>query len=99
MGSVIGRATFGDGFVFRQQCNVGGNHDVYPKLGSNVILFTGAKILGNCSVGNNVLVSANTFLLDVDIPDFSIVFGRPRDYVIKKISKSYLSEYLEFDFN
>ena len=98
LGSVIGRATFGDGFVFRQQCNVGGNHDIYPRLGSNVILFSGVKILGNCSVGNNVLISANTFLIDIDIPDFSMVFGRPRDYVIKKISKSYLSEHLEFDF-
>ncbi|WP_413389523.1 hypothetical protein [Prochlorococcus marinus] len=97
LGSVLGRATYGDGFAFSQQCNVGGNHNLYPRLGSNVILFTGSKILGNCSIGSNVLISANTLVMDIDIPDFSLVFGRPRDYVIKPVSESYVEDFLQFD--
>ncbi len=98
LGSVLGRATYGDGFSFSQQCNVGGSHNIYPRLGSNVILFSGSKILGNCSIGSNVLISANTLVIDIDIPDFSLVFGRPRDYVVKSVSQSYIEDFLQFDF-
>ncbi len=98
LGSVLGRATYGNGFSFCQQCTVGSNKNVYPKLGTNVILFSGSKILGNCTIGDNVLISSNTLVMDIDIPDFSLVFGRPRDYVIKSISEAYIEEYILFDF-
>ena len=92
LGSVLGRATYGDGLTFAQQCNVGGNHNIYPRLGSNVILLSGSKILGNCSIGSNVLISANTLVMDI-----ALVFGRPRDYVVKSVSHSYIEDYLQFD--
>ena len=54
-------------------------------------------MLGNCSIGSNVLVSANTYLLDIDIPDFSLVFGRPRDYVVKSIGEEYFQQFSQID--
>ena len=75
VGSVMGRAKFGNYFSFMQGCTVGGNHLDYPELGDFVIMFSNSKILGKCKIGNNVLVSANTYIKDTDIPDNSMVFN------------------------
>jgi len=97
LGSVLGRAVYANGFTFSQQCTVGGSKGIYPVLGTNVILFSGAKVLGNSRIGNNVLISANTYVLDLEIPDYSLIFGRPRDYVIKSIDEEYFSDFRSFD--
>ena len=97
LGSVMGRAGYKNGFVFSQQCTVGGNKSIYPIFGENVILFSGANVLGKCSIGSNVLISANTCVIDIDIPDFSIVYGRPRDYVVKSIGDEYFQQFNPFN--
>lgn len=97
VGSVIGRACYGAGFSFSQNCTVGNSKDSFPSLGENVILLSGSKILGNCKLGNNVLVSASTYLLDTSVPDNSLVFGRPRDYVVKKMSDDYFEAFRTFN--
>lgn len=47
-----------------------------PKIGNNVILSTGSKILGNINIGNNVIVGANSVVL-IDIPDNKKAVGIP----------------------
>lgn len=84
VGSVLGRAVYQDGFTFSQNCTVGNNKGVFPVFGKNVRLFSGAKVLGACVVGDNVDFSANSYVKDVDIPDDSIVFGVFPDLVIKR---------------
>lgn len=86
LGSVMGRAQYGDRFFFYQGCTVGGNREYYPVLGSNVIMFSNSKILGNSIIGNNVILSANSYVINRNIPDNSIVFGQGRDIKIKRIS-------------
>lgn len=83
VGSVIGRGTFGTGFVFFQGCTVGGNHSSYPVIGNNVFMYSNSKILGNCHIGNNVLIGANTYIKDTDIPDNVMVFGQYPNIIIK----------------
>lgn len=34
--------------------------DRYPVVGDNVVLFSGAKIIGNITIGNNTIVGANS---------------------------------------
>ena len=88
LGSVIGRATINNGFMFMQGCTVGENNGIHPILGENVLLFSNAKILGRCKVGNNVLISANSYVKDMDIPDYSIVFGQyPNVSIVSKREK------------
>lgn len=84
VGTVLGRACYGNNFLFMQNCTVGNNRGIYPNIGENVIMMSGAKILGNCSIGNNVILSANCYVLDTDIPDNSIVWGgyNPRELKI-----------------
>jgi serine O-acetyltransferase len=47
-----------------------------PIIGNNVVIASGAKILGNVKVGNNVFVGANSVVIN-DIPDNAIVGGIP----------------------
>ena len=83
VGSVLGRAAYGDHFVFAQGVTVGNNNGVYPEFGECVALMSGAKVLGRCRVGRNVIVAANAYVKDRDIPDDSIVFGQDRGLVVR----------------
>ena len=49
----------------------------HPTVGDNVLIGTGAILLGPLHIGNNVKIGANTFLYMVDIPDNCTVVGTP----------------------
>jgi serine O-acetyltransferase len=49
----------------------------HPTVGNDVVIGTGAIILGPLKIGNNVNIGANTFLYMVDIPDDATVVGTP----------------------
>ncbi len=92
MGSVLGRARYGNHFFIYQGTTVGGNRDsdgkiLYPVIGNHVLMYTGSCIIGNCSVGSNVILSAGTIVLNEDIPDNAIVFGKSPDLMIKRKTK------------
>ena len=84
VGSVIGRGTFGGGFIFGQCCTIGGNHDIYPVIGKNVELCDNASILGNSHIGDNVIIGAYACVKDQDVPANSIVFGQSPNLIIKQ---------------
>lgn len=89
VGSVMGRARYGEGFMFYQNCSVGGIHlpenkIVYPVIGDNVKLFAGSMILGNCKIGNNVNISAGALVKNQDIPSNMNVFGISPNLIIKQ---------------
>lgn len=88
VGSVMGRANYGKYFFFYQGCTVGGNQKeneiIYPNLGDFVVMYSNSKIIGNCNIGNNVIIGANTFIKDTDIPSNSIVFGKSPNLVVKR---------------
>lgn len=83
VGSVMGRASYGEGFSFSQLCTVGNNKSVFPIIGRNVQMLSAAKILGQCNIGDNVIVSANTYIKDENIPSDSLVFGSSPSLIIK----------------
>ena len=92
IGSVIGRANYGNRFSFTQNCTVGNNKGIYPTIGENVRMMSGSKILGNCLIGNDVIVSANAYVKDSDIPSCSLVFGASPNLVIKSRPESYFRD-------
>lgn len=98
LGSVLGKTSIDNGFMLMQGSTVGENNGKYPVLGKNVLMFSDSKILGDCNIGNNVLISANSYIKDMDIPDFSIVYGQyPNVNVVKNEKKviDKVSEYFE----
>jgi len=51
-----------------------------PRLGDNVIVGTGAKLLGGIDIGNNVKVGANSVVLQ-SLPDGAVAVGVPAKVV------------------
>jgi serine O-acetyltransferase len=81
MGVVIGEtAIVGDYSLIYQNVTLGGTGKEsgkrHPTLGENVVVGTGAKILGNIHIGNHVRIGAGSIVLQ-DVPDFCTVVGVP----------------------
>jgi serine O-acetyltransferase len=81
-GVVIGEtAIIGDNCVLFHNVTLGGTgkHDGkrHPTLGSNVFVGTGAILLGPITVGDNVNIGANAFVVMRDIPSNCTVVGTP----------------------
>ena len=82
MGVVIGETTqIGDNCVLFHNVTLGGTGKHkgkrHPTIGDNVMIGTGAILLGPVNVGNNVKIGANTFILMQDVPDNTTVAGTP----------------------
>jgi serine O-acetyltransferase len=82
MGVVIGETTeIGEKCVLFHNVTLGGTGKHkgkrHPTIGDNVMIGTGAIILGPVRVGNNVRIGANTFILMRDVPDNTTVAGTP----------------------
>lgn len=84
VGTVMGRAKYSDYFLFSQNCTVGNNRGIYPQIGQHVRMCANASIIGNCIIGNNVIIGANACVKDQNIPDNSIVFGQSPNLIIKE---------------
>jgi serine O-acetyltransferase len=81
MGVVIGEtAIIGDNVTLFQGCTLGGTGKEtgkrHPTLGDNIVVGTGAKILGNIDIGSNSYVGANAVVLK-SVPPNSTVVGVP----------------------
>ncbi len=49
----------------------------HPTLGDNVLVGTGATILGPVTIGDNVMIGANSFVVMKDVPSNTTVAGTP----------------------
>ena len=94
-GAVMGRAKYSDYFTFSQGCTVGNNHGVYPRFGKRVFMLSNSKVIGGCSIGNNVIIAANTYVKDQDVPDDSLVFGSSPNLIIKDNHKASVNAFAE----
>lgn len=89
VGSVLGRAKYGDGFFFYQGCTVGGNRGkdgilYYPVIGKNVRMYANSSFIGKCNIGDNVILGAGALVKDTDIPSNCVVFGQSPNLIIKE---------------
>lgn len=97
IGSVLGKAAYDDYLFIYQGVTVGGNRSrggklTYPNLGKNVLLYANSTVLGDTKIGSNVIVSANTYLLNEDIPDNCIVFGKSPNIEIRLKSEQEMKD-------
>lgn len=84
VGTVLGRAKYGNNFSFFQNCTVGNNRGFYPVLGSDLVMHTGASILGTSNIGDNVVIAAHTYIKDENVPSETIVFGQSPNLIFKR---------------
>lgn len=76
VGSVIGNAAYGEHLVVYQNCTIGSDRGAYPRFGDGVILYAGNTVLGDCTVGDDVVFAARSFLIATDVPSDSLVVGQ-----------------------
>jgi serine O-acetyltransferase len=86
-GVVIGETTeIGDDVLLYQGVTLGGTGKEkgkrHPTLLNNIVVGTGAKVLGNITIGDNVKIGANAVVLK-DVPDNSTVVGVPGRVVMQ----------------
>jgi serine O-acetyltransferase len=90
-GTVIGEtAIIGRNCTMYHNVTLGGTGKIHgkrhPTLGDNVLVGTGAILLGNITVGNNVKIGADTFVINKAIPSDCTVVGAP-GRIVKKNGK------------
>ena len=81
MGVVIGETSIiGNNVTLFQGVTLGGTGKErgkrHPSIGDNVVIGTGAKVLGNITVGDNSYIGANAVVIR-DVPPNSTVVGVP----------------------
>ena len=87
MGVVIGEtAVVGNDVTLYQGVTLGGTGKEHgkrhPTIGDNVVIGTGARVLGNIRVGENCRIGANSVVLR-SVPDNSTVVGVPGHIVLR----------------
>lgn len=70
----------------------GGKKCGAPKIGNNVIISSGAKVIGNVSIGDNAMVGANAVVVK-DVPANAIVAGVPAK-VLNLEAKNTIKDYI-----
>ncbi len=91
IGSVLGKAEYGDYLCVYQGVTVGANFKnetcIYPILDEFVTLYANATVLGSSRIGKHVVVAANAFVMNEKIPDNCVVFGSSPALTIRTYSE------------
>jgi serine O-acetyltransferase len=75
VGTVLGRATYGNYFVVYQNVTVGSSlGGDYPVFGEGVAMFGGARVIGKTHISANSWISPGATIMDETFPPASILF-------------------------
>lgn len=95
---IVGESVIGKNLTILQGVTIGRGFSKKnygcPKIGNNVIIFTGAKIFGDITIGDNVIIGANA-VVSSDIPSNSVVAGNPAKVVSNNIDDAIVDEWKE----
>ena len=94
VGVVLGKATYGNGFVVFQNSTVGQNNGRSPILEDGVILFPNTVVAGGCTVKRGAVVSQGVRIIDQNTEEGMLVFGgNGRELTFRKCPRNYLDDY------
>lgn len=89
IGTVIGRASFGNYLCVYQNCTIGGDlENNHPVLGEGVALFNGARVAGQAKIGSNCLLSSGAAVFGESVPGDSVVFGMSPQLIVKPTDRN-----------
>lgn len=63
-----------------------------PTIGDNVVIFAGAKLIGNIHVGDNAVIGANAVVVK-DVPANSVVSGVPAKIISEDSRKCFTKQW------
>ena len=73
---INGRVSGGENVLIEHQVTIGAERRQSPRIGNDVFIGAGAKIIGEITVGDHSRIGANAVVLD-DVPAFATVAGIP----------------------
>ena len=89
LGTVLGHAHYGNHLVVYQNVTVGADEaGIYPRFGDGTVLYSKSSVIGECLFGDDVVVGANAFVLNTDVPGGSLVVGQYPAHHIKPTAGS-----------
>ncbi len=93
IGTILGRADYKNKLVVYQGVTVGATTEgIYPSFSENSILYSNCSIIGNCKLGNNLVMGANSSILNMNIEENTTVLGSfPNNRFI--INKNLINHY------
>lgn len=97
VGTVLGRANYGNHFFAFQGCTVGVNYEKdgsisRPSIGENVLMLANSSIIGRSTIGNNVIISSGCQIINTDVPDNSIVFNQSKELIVKQLNSDTIKD-------
>ncbi len=76
LGTILGNGTYQNYLIIYQNCTIGATHQgIYPSFGEKTILYAKTSVIGNCVLGNNVILGSNSSIINTNIPADSVVLG------------------------
>ena len=91
-------AVIGENASIHQGVTIGrifaGRRSGVPTIGNNVVIYAGAKIVGNITIGDNAVIGPNAVVIE-DVPGDSIVVGIPARIVSNDSSRCFNKEWGE----
>jgi serine O-acetyltransferase len=84
-GTMVSAEKIGANFTIKQLATVGylNNSIDCPKIGSNVMIGVGARVLGRVTIGDDVVIGANSLVIS-DVPAGVTVMGVPSKIVSRR---------------
>ncbi|HEV7180347.1 MAG TPA: hypothetical protein VGN11_10750 [Candidatus Baltobacteraceae bacterium] len=95
VGTVLGKATYGDFFVATQNVTVGTHRGAAPVFGAGVILYPHAFVAGRCTFGDHTRVAAGAVVLDLQCAPGSVVSGAHPNVSIHSSARHSLGDYFK----
>lgn len=93
VGTMLGKATYGEYLVVTQNVTVGTNRGNSPTFGRGVILYPHCVVLGRSTLGDFARVAAGTMVMDTVCPPRSVISRGTSDITIHPSNRETISEY------
>ncbi|MGH7662125.1 MAG: serine acetyltransferase [Vulcanimicrobiaceae bacterium] len=93
VGTVLGKASYGNYFVAAQNVTVGMDRGDVPAFGERVVLYGGSVVIGKARIGDRVTVAANTTIRGEDVPAEHVVAGASPELTVKPATRAVAALY------
>ncbi|HTU70576.1 MAG TPA: hypothetical protein VMF11_09680 [Candidatus Baltobacteraceae bacterium] len=93
VGTVLGKAAYKNFFVAYQNVTIGTESGRSPSIDEHVVVYGGSMVLGATTLGRGSIVSAQSLLIDVEVPPGSVAVGRSPDLEIKARKRDFAQQY------